>query len=182
MLAVYGLAFAGGIASHVAFFHRGEHHMYGARYLLAFVALYASSIFAAVSYGGFMLHMAVVAVSTLAASHLAGLFTSLFLYRAVLSPLCRFPGPFGARFSDFFYSTHLTKLDLFKVVLRHHEQYGDFVRVGSNTLSIRNPQAVEAIHGPKSRCRKAAWYELTRPMVSMHTTRDRGVHDRRRRN
>ena len=181
MLAACGLTFAGGVASHVVYFNRGEHHLHGARYLLTFVALYTGWIYAAVAYSGDTLQCAAVRVSAVAACYLAGLFASLVLYRTLLSPLCRFPGPVLARVSDFGFSTQLGRLDLFRVLQRFHAAHGDFVRVGSNTLSIRHPGAVEAVHGARSACRKADFYDLTRPMTSMHTARDRGAHDRRRR-
>ncbi|KAL8743874.1 MAG: hypothetical protein Q9190_003812, partial [Brigantiaea leucoxantha] len=66
-------------------------------------------------------------------------------------------------------------------ILKLHEQYGDFVRIGSNTLSIVHPEAVETFYGLGSKCTKAAWYDLTYPIVSLQTTRDRAAHDKRRR-
>src|ERR1700712_5718629 len=42
----YTLAFGTGITSHLIYFNRGEHHMYGVRYLQAFLALsFASFLF-----------------------------------------------------------------------------------------------------------------------------------------
>ena len=35
--------------------------------------------------------------------------------------------------------------------------------------------------GVKSKCIKAQWYSNDWPLMSMHTTRDKGMHDRRRR-
>lgn len=49
------------------------------------------------------------------------------------------------------------------------------------TLSIAHPKAVQAIYGPGSACRKADWYDLTHPMVSLQSTRDKALHDQRHR-
>ena len=120
-------------------------------------------------------------VIKLIAFFLAGLYASLLLYRVVLSPLNRFPGPFGARISNLWFSSRLSKHDAFQKILYLHTKYGDFLRIGSNDLSIVHPEAVEAIYGLGSTCRKAAWYDLTHPMVSLQTTRSRIVHNKRRR-
>ncbi|KAJ5517182.1 hypothetical protein N7527_008742, partial [Penicillium freii] len=37
------------------------------------------------------------------------------------------------------------------------------------------------IYGAGSKCRKAAWYDLVHPVVSLQTTRDKSLHDQRRR-
>lgn len=41
-------------------------------------------------------------------------------------------------------------------------------------------KAVEVISAPNSKCTKGPWYDQDSPRCSLHTTRDRGVHDRRR--
>lgn len=58
--------------------------------------------------------------------------------------------------------------------------YGAYVRVGSSTLMLTHPQAVAAIHGPGSRCRKAAMYDFEQPNRGI-ATRDMGLHAARRR-
>jgi tryprostatin B 6-hydroxylase len=60
-------------------------------------------------------------------------------------------------------------------------QYGDFVRTGPSEIAIFHPDAVPLILGPRSKCSKSPWYDVTLPMVSMHSTRDKAAHDRRRR-
>lgn len=172
---------AAGIASHRAYFHRGEHHMYGARYVQIFLALCMITVVLLVKTNGGSISHALVDVLSLALFYLAGIYTSLLAYRVFLSPLTRFPGPYGARISNFWLSLHLADHDAYRRVFNLHKDYGDFVRIGSNDLSIIHPKAVNAIYGPGSNCRKADWYDLTRPMVSMQTTRDQAIHDRRRR-
>lgn len=62
-----------------------------------------------------------------------------------------------------------------------HKKYGRFVRVGSNTLSITDPQMMQPAYGPQAKAVKSDWYDGPHPHHSMHTTRDKGLHDRRRR-
>jgi tryprostatin B 6-hydroxylase len=105
----------------------------------------------------------------------------LVSYRLVFSPLRKFPGPFAARISNLWFSSQLGKHDAHKKILALHDKHGDFLRIGSSDLSIVHPKAVQAIYGFGSKCTKADWYDLTFPMVSMQTTRDRKLHDQRRR-
>ena len=43
-----------------------------------------------------------------------------------------------------------------------------------------DPDGVSVVSAPNSKCTKAQWYSQDAPLTSMHTTRDRGMHDRRR--
>ncbi|KAK5044369.1 hypothetical protein LTR84_011319 [Exophiala bonariae] len=65
------------------------------------------------------------------------------------------PGPFLARFSDLWRLTlaygghsHLKMMQL-------HEQYGDVVRIGPNTISVSDPRAIEPILGFKTNLNKS---------------------------
>lgn len=170
-----------GVTSHLAYFIRGEHHMYGARYIQVFFVFYLIAITINVIFINLPISRAFACASSLAISYLAGIFASLLIYRVSFTPLRRFPGPFGAKISTFWFSLQLANRDAYKQVVRLHRDYGDFVRIGSNDLSIIHPRAVDAIYGPGSNCQKADWYDLNLPMVSMQTTRHQSVHDKRRR-
>ncbi|KAF4628189.1 hypothetical protein G7Y89_g9962 [Cudoniella acicularis] len=175
------LAAAIGIASHLAYFNRGEHHLYGTLYLQLFILSFTTSL----SLLTFLLHepftQALAKTASLTTFYLLGLYTSLLLYRIIFHPLNKFPGPFGARISNFWFSAHLKDADAYKKIQKLHKQYGDFLRIGSSDMSIIHPKAVSAIYGLKTKCRKAAWYDLTSPMISLQTARQKDVHDRRRR-
>lgn len=175
------LIFVTGVASHLAYFNRGEHHMYGARYIQIFLASYMLAVISVSNLNDESIGRALVHVLSLAISYLAGLYASLLVYRVSFSPLRGFPGPYGARISNFWFSLQLANHDAYKRVVKLHEDYGDFVRIGSNDLSILHPHAVNAIYGLGSKCIKADWYDLTRPMVSIQTIRHHAAHDKRRR-
>ncbi|EUC44426.1 hypothetical protein COCMIDRAFT_98257 [Bipolaris oryzae ATCC 44560] len=170
-----------GVATHIFYLHGSEHHMHGIRYLqLLLLVLMTYVSFTTLTYSldvGANLKDALALIFI----YLAGLYTSLVTYRLFFSPLRHFPGPLGSRISNLYLSLHLTRLNAHEKLLSLHETYGSFVRVGSSDLSITHPKAVQAIYGHQSQCSKADWYDLTLPMVSMQTTRNRSLHDQRRR-
>ena len=179
-LAYLGL-FGFGAFLHIAYFNHGEHHMYGALYASSFFALQASVLAILILYSPLSARQALGYTLSGAFSLAAGLYTSLAIYRLFLSSLCKFPGPFGARLSDFYFSFQCRTQVPFRQILKYHRKYGDFVRVGSNTVSIADPNAVDIVYGANSPCRKADWYDMTYPIISMHSTRSKALHDQRRR-
>lgn len=170
-----------GVVSHVTYFCWGEHHLH--------VVLYVRILFAAVAamlvvfaYGqGIEMLTALSKTFWLAGSYLTGLYFSLVTYRLLFHSLNRFPGPLGSRISDLWTSAQLSNRDAFKHFRKLHDRHGPFVRVGPSSLSIAHPKCVYAIYGQGSKCTKAAWYDLTKPMTSLQTLREKSLHDRRRR-
>lgn len=62
--------------------------------------------------------------------------------------LHRYPGPLIASLTDWwrFFDVLGRRPDI--THLRLHKNHGDIVRLGPNTLSFGNPQALKAIYGP----------------------------------
>lgn len=170
-----------GVLSHLAFFNRGEHHMRGALYLQAGSLLSVSAVAGLVRLANYSVLDAASTVFPTLACFLAGLFTSTLVWRAFFSPLCKFPGPFGARLSNLWFSSRLARGDAPQQLLAMHEKYGPFLRIGSNDLSIAHPDGPGAIYGHGTKCTKAPWYDNDQPYTSMHTSRNRQMHDKRRR-
>lgn len=114
--------------------------------------------------------------------HLAGLFSSIVIYRVFFHRLRKFPGPILAGITAF-YATYLSakKFHKFKEIENLHEQYGDYVRVGPRELSIADPRAVLSIYGPLSKTTKGPFYDGVQPYISLHSDRDKKRHARRRR-
>ncbi|KUL91267.1 hypothetical protein ZTR_01460 [Talaromyces verruculosus] len=169
-----------GALTFITYFHHGEHHLYGASYFTSFLLICASAITYLVQKQGHTLHEALGTTTQIATSFLFGIYTTCVLYRiSPLHPLNKFPGPFSARISNlwlFFQATPRKQAHL--VLLDTHDKYGKIVRVGSNTLSIIHPKAVEKIHNT---CLKAPFYDLNNPNTSIQSTRDKALHDQRRR-
>lgn len=117
----------------------------------------------------------------LVGSMVLGLFASITVYRASFHRLNRFPGPFAARLSNL-YITRLSakNLQLYREIQRLHHTYGDVVRVGPSEISIIDAEAVSAIHSNSSACAKGPWYNIEQPAISVHMTRNKDDHSRRR--
>lgn len=62
-----------------------------------------------------------------------------------------------------------------------HKEYGKYVRLGPNALSITDADVLETAFSHDTQFRKAEWYDNAKPFDSLHTTRDKALHDRRRR-
>ncbi|KAI0427617.1 cytochrome P450 [Xylaria sp. FL1042] len=176
------IALTAGVASHLGFFRIGEHHLYSSLYALAAISAFSISI--VVHYYFFELSTRVATLRTIAiaTSYLGGLYSSLVTYRLFFHSLRGFPGPLGCKISSAWFATYMIlRQDAFKQLETLHREHGNFVRIGSNDLSIAHPKAVQAIFGLGSKCRKADWYDLTHPTMSLQTARDDDLHNRWRR-
>ncbi len=178
---VYPTLFLCGMLTHLAYFKQAEHHLHGLLYIQVFFGLFAIAFTLAVMDSIDRISQVFTRALLPAGCYLAGLYGSLVVYRVFFSPLRGFPGPFGARLSNLWFSGQLSKRDAHKRILRLHQKYGDFVRIGSSDLSITHPRAVHDIYGYGSKCTKGDWYDLNLPLISMHTSRHQAIHDQRRR-
>ncbi|KAM3514035.1 hypothetical protein MY11210_002352, partial [Beauveria gryllotalpidicola] len=176
------LAFLAGQALHALIFCRGEWDTHASDIIVGAILLnLGSTVVLHATSTDDSWWVSFRSSATLELATMAGLFTSMLVYRAVFHALCRYPGPFMARLSNFYLLFLSKRLRLYQELHQLHERYGDIVRLGPSTLSITKPEAVQAIHGPKSKCRKGPWYEHAKPMVSLHTTRDPVAHAQQRR-
>lgn len=151
-------------------------------YIQAFVSLSITAVIILNKLYGEELNVAIKTITFVGAAFLAGLYSTLLVWRAFFNPLNKFPGPFGARISSFWWSFRVgTSSHAFLKVQELHAQYGPYLRIGSNDMAIADPKAVNLIYGPNSKCRKSITYDIDKPMVSMHTDRSREAHDKRRR-
>ncbi|KAK4627014.1 Cytochrome P450 monooxygenase [Fulvia fulva] len=175
------LAVGTGVASHLFYFRIGEHHMMPVMYLQLISLACIASTFALVNFTGATVLGALSTVAAFAACWFTGVYGSLLTYRLLFHPLNEFAGPWQARLGDLWMSSQLTGLNAYHVFDDLHKRHGRFVRVGSNTLSITDPDTMQPAYGANARVTKADWYDGSVPHHSMHTTRDKGLHDRRRR-
>ncbi|PLB36896.1 cytochrome P450 [Aspergillus candidus] len=168
-----------GALSHILYFSRGEHQLYGSAYFKTAWVGVTAAISALHYTQNAEWSEATSTVAQIFGSYLAGVYGHLIFYRLFLHPLSHFPGPVGARISSL-YSIQYRHQNTQNLVKLHHK-YGPIVRNGSSDLSIVHPKAVEAIYGPKSRCSKAEFYDFAAPNFSLQTYRDYDSHHRRRR-
>jgi len=61
-----------------------------------------------------------------------------------------------------------------------HAKYGDYVRIGPNTISIINPRAMQAIFGHNTSCIKSSFSDFALPKVLLNTERSKDKHSARR--
>jgi len=169
-----------GVSTHLGYLKRGEYHLYGTRYIQLFTAVLITAMILLARVSEQPLREAIGNVVLLAIFYLLGLYSSLLVYRAFFHPLNSFPGPFGNKLGNLWFSAKLGKADAYKQIYHLHQKYGSFVRVGSSDLSITHPKAVDFIYGRNTKCDRAAFYNGD-PLPSMISCRDRGDHDRRRR-
>jgi hypothetical protein len=145
-----------GFSAHVCYFMRGE--QVKAAPWIALTAMSSPSVltFLVNRYGGVDMLDAIVVVGVAYAAFLAALFSSMLVYRVYFHPLRDFPGPPLARLSQFYYMSQTSKrCDSYLFLDRLHAQYGDYVRVGPNLLSVADPEWVEPIHNPQTKFLKA---------------------------
>lgn len=170
-----------GVASPLLYFHRGEHHFSAITYLQAFLSTLVASVSALYALSGCSSD-AIGTTSVVAGSYLAGVYGSLLVYRLFFSPWNKFPGPWQTRISGLWITMYLqTKLGAHHRIEALHEKYGKYVRIAPDTLSISDADLIEKTFEQGSKFRKATWYAQPFPNISMHGTRDRALHDRRRR-
>lgn len=135
-LALYGLAFGIGVASHIFWFNGREHHFYANTYVTTTLLILAGGTSALCKGYGLPLGEAFASTSTIVFAVLAGLYTSLIIYRLFLNPLNRFPGPYWVRLGNIAWSSQLTNFDSYYKLKALHDKHGDFVRIGSTTLAL----------------------------------------------
>lgn len=171
-----------GVLSHAVWFSRGEHLIYAPRYFVTVLfgpSIVATGLWYYLDFSGLQ---AALYAAVGATCFLASLFSSIAVYRLYFHPLRKFPGPSGARLSQFDHVRNVSATcNNFKYLDELHAQYGEFVRVGPNLLSIADPDWVEPIHSPHSKWEKADWYDGGYPMTTLHQMRDKNMHDARRR-
>lgn len=170
-----------GSLAYILYFHRGEHFLYGVRYMQAFLIVLVTTTIAQSHYTNVSFRDSASVTVKYAALFLAGLYASCITYRLFFNPLNKFPGPYFARLTKFDHVFRNGKFDGHFVLLDMHRKYGKFVRIGPNDLSVIDADGTQVISAPNSKCYKAPWYAGDTPLISLHTTRDRAMHDRRRR-
>lgn len=176
-----GLSVVAGVASHLGYFIQGEYHI-KAPWIVGFHALL---FLGGILFESRVLHRqlqdALVATLSVAGAYAGALYTSMLIYRAFFHRLKNFPGPPLAKLSKFYHAYKVRNYQQCKWLHELHKQYGDFVRTGPSEITIFTPDAIPHILGSQTRCKKSMWWEMMWPEVSMVTTRDKEMHDSRRR-
>ncbi|KAL9105897.1 MAG: hypothetical protein Q9227_009008 [Pyrenula ochraceoflavens] len=115
------------------------------------------------------------------ACYFVGLFVSITLYRLFFHRLRNFPGPKLAAVSKLYHVWQCLDSRNHQVLEDWHRQYGAFVRTGPAEITIFHAAAFQAMDGPKSNTTRSDWYDILYPRVSSVFTRDKELHNERRR-
>ncbi|KAH8896942.1 benzoate 4-monooxygenase cytochrome P450 [Thozetella sp. PMI_491] len=177
-------SFTAGVFIHLAIFRFGEWDQESTRLVAIFVGLLAAltGILTAYSEAGYTAVWPAFKVSlSVIGSLLAGTFSSMLVYRAFFHRLKRFPGPILARLSNGYVAfLSVKKFQLYEEVQALHKKYGDVVRIGPTELSIIDPTVFHLVNAQSSPCTKGPFYTALHPLISLHQTRDRKDHAKRR--
>ncbi|KAK4185891.1 cytochrome P450 [Podospora australis] len=176
-----------GLIAHHGFFIHGEWHVQAPEIFVShiFIPLFfaAGTVLSRYGFESSILPGTVFSAGLLASiCYLVTLSTSILVYRVFFHELTKqgFQGPFYLRTSKIWHvwkcRTSKNHLFLDKI----HKQYGDFVRTGPQEITVFHPDVFLATDGPKTECGKSDWYDLLFPESSLLTTRNRAVHDERR--
>lgn len=124
-------AFLLGIILHTTLLRHGEWDIYTTKLLLTSILIYALLYYGVSRFLGETPWQAFKVTSFIWSMGVAGIYSSMLVYRGVLHRLGKFPGPFVARLSNL-YMTKLSikKFHLFEEVQTLHQKYGDIVRIG----------------------------------------------------
>ncbi|KAH8432827.1 cytochrome P450 [Aspergillus melleus] len=171
---------ATGVGAHVLLYRQGEWDEKAPSIFLSYV--FASILAFASEWGeGFGVSLPRQWAVHIIFWHVLGVYASMLVYRAFLHPLHNFPGPFSARLSNL-YATLLAakKLQFYTETEKLHKRFGDYVRLAPTELSITDPEAIVALHGPQALVSKGPWYTILGDRISLQLERDKKVHARRR--
>jgi hypothetical protein len=122
-----------GVASHHIAFRPYEIDGAGWELVFGYIGTFFSLWVAYVQLAGFSVAGALLRTLLVATSYNVSVTASILVYRAFFHRLGSFPGPFAARLSRFYAFEKATRTNRScEDVQKLHEQYGDFVRVGTS--------------------------------------------------
>ena len=141
-----------GVLSHLIWFIHGSHLIMAPRYVVTATCGPALLTAGPMYYANFAALEAALTVAVVCSSWTLGLLSSMAVYRRFFHPLRAFPGPPQARWTQWWHVFQVINgVDNYRHLDRLHAQYGDYVRVGPNILSIADPDWVETIHNPHTK-------------------------------
>ncbi|KAF2473640.1 cytochrome P450 [Lindgomyces ingoldianus] len=102
----------------------------------------------------------------------------VYTYRWLISPLSHIPGPFPAKFSDWYGAYYSALGSLHLRTLEAHERYGSVVRIGPNKISFNTISALHTIYSART-LQKTEGYVAMLPsprVYNVHNVIDKDVH------
>ena len=179
------------VACHLLYFIHGEHHLQAPQ--IAAVHLFVGFIVTLLLYEYVIADISKVAFTglTICASYVLSPLSSEVLYRIFLHHLKHFPGSPGLAASKLWQVWKIRHLDQYRYLDSLQKQYGDFVRTsklpcylafqGPEELTIFHSDEYKAVHSGAAKITKSPWFDMSRRLVSVVTTRSIPDHNVRRR-
>lgn len=102
---------------------------------------------------------------------LVGTLFALVIYLVgsyVGSPLRKYPGPFLAKFTNFWRLYRTSRGSFHKDLEQLHKKYGPVVRVGPNVLDVDYPDLIKTVFNTKGDWRKTEYYQGSSALVDGH--------------
>ncbi|KAF2866056.1 cytochrome P450 [Massariosphaeria phaeospora] len=179
-----GLGALFGILFHISIINI-EFDLYIFHFIATSVIAFLGSVYAFAQQGGIGPDTALVASTIFFLGFNTALLTSIATYRLVFHRCRVFPGPLPAKITRF-YATYLytRKEEYYRSLAKMHATYGDYVRTGPREISILHKDAIAALYGPNSKCRKSTFYGQSGNdpnKVSINMLRDQKSYRQRRR-
>ncbi|MCJ1247414.1 hypothetical protein MMC30_004628 [Trapelia coarctata] len=109
---------------------------------------------------------------------------AVVIYRVTLHPLAKYPGPFLAKFTDWYALYHTARRDNHLNFHLAHQKYGKFVRFGPNRLAINSNTAWRDIYGFHSNVQKSSLHVVFAEFMggyNLHLTIDKAQHSHKKR-
>lgn len=122
------VAAAVGLLSHWTYFIRGHRSMDVVNIVTFHLLTLGLLLLKTTSSQGF--YDGLLSFFAISGSYFAALYASIGVYRILLHPLRRFPGPFQVKVSKLYIAWISRNWKLHEYYLDMHQKYGDFVRVG----------------------------------------------------
>ena len=119
-----------GVASHLLYFIRGEHHLESISIVVMATTLpFFIWVFLIVHHNETLLQAALFTIITWTC-FFASLWASILIYRVFFHSLRSFPGPTMAKLTKLWGARNGATFRHFEIADNVHSQYGDFVRTG----------------------------------------------------
>ncbi|KXH35671.1 hypothetical protein CSIM01_05065 [Colletotrichum simmondsii] len=85
------------------------------------------------------------------------------IYNVIFHPLARVPGPFLAKFNDFWHAYQLYTNMRHETLCKLHDRYGPLVRLGPSTVSVNTTEGFQKVYSATSPIGKSPFYQSFTP-------------------
>ncbi|KAI0397483.1 benzoate 4-monooxygenase cytochrome P450 [Xylariaceae sp. FL0594] len=163
-----------GVALHHGLFITGEWHLQAPQILAAHVGvpllLYATN----------RVFLSTAEVTLLLAVYFTTILASIGVYRLYFHRLRNYPGPRLAALSKLWLVWKCRDSRCYEVLENLRKEYGPFVRTGPNEITVFDANIHEIMDGAQNKNTRSDWYDLLYPRISSIFTRNKLVHNARR--